>query len=128
MNDNSITIIASYTPLEAVVAASIIKNRYCDKVKIVYYSTDTLSNEQGNDGILSQNFRTKAGIKWEKKLFSKFDLTDCFLLVHHIDMPVIVFAQLYTGSFFVSQFCREAILNYLNVAHILYITPALFAG
>lgn len=67
------TIIASYTPLEAVIAAKEIKDAYKDNVKIVYYSTDTLSNEQGNDGLLSAEYRTKCGIRWEKELFSKFD-------------------------------------------------------
>ena len=67
------TIIASYTPLEAVIAAKEIKDSHEDKVKIVYYSTDTLSNEQGNDGLLSAEYRTKCGIRWEKELFAKFD-------------------------------------------------------
>lgn len=67
------TIIASYTPLEAVIAAKEIKDAHKDNVKIVYYSTDTLSNEQGNDGFLSAEYRTKCGIKWEKSLFSVFD-------------------------------------------------------
>ena len=68
-----VTIIASYTPLEAVVAAMKIKKKYPNAVKIVYYSTDTLSNEQSDGGILSRNYRTKSGINWEKKLFEVFD-------------------------------------------------------
>lgn len=67
------TIVASYTPLEAVIAAKEIKDSHKDKVKIVYYSTDTLSNEQGNDGLLPAKYRTKCGIRWEKELFAKFD-------------------------------------------------------
>ena len=67
------TIIASYTPLEAVIAAKEIKDSHKDNVRIVYYSTDTLSNEQGNDGLLSAKYRTKCGMRWEKELFAKFD-------------------------------------------------------
>lgn len=67
------TIIASYTPLEAVIAAKETKDSHKDRVKIVYYSTDTLSNEQGNDGLLPAEYRTKCGIRWEKELFAKFD-------------------------------------------------------
>lgn len=70
---NNVTIIASYTPLEAVIAAYKMKNKYLNKVKIIYYSADTLSNEQGDDGLLPASFRTKSGIKWEKKLFKNFD-------------------------------------------------------
>ncbi len=69
----SVTIIASYTPLEAVVAAMKIKKSYPETVKIVYYSTDTLSNEQSDDGILPKKYRTRLGISWEKKLFKVFD-------------------------------------------------------
>ena len=67
------TIVASYTPLEAVIAAKKIKDSHKDKVKIVYYSTDTLSNEQGDDGLLPAEYRTKCGMRWEKELFAKFD-------------------------------------------------------
>ena len=67
------TIVASYTPLEAVIAAKKIKDSHKDKVKIVYYSTDTLSNEQGNDGLLPAEYRTKCGMRWEKELFANFD-------------------------------------------------------
>lgn len=74
------TIIASYTPLEAVIAAKEIKDTYRDNVKIVYYSTDTLSNEHGEGGLLSAEYRKKCGIRWEKKLFASFDkilIMDC---------------------------------------------------
>ncbi|WP_177161454.1 glycosyltransferase [uncultured Fusobacterium sp.] len=67
------TIIASYTPLEAVFAAYKLKKIYKGKIKIVYYSTDTLSNEQGNNGLLPVSFREKCGMRWEKKLFSLYD-------------------------------------------------------
>ena len=68
-----IVIVASYTPLEAVIAAYKLKDKYKDRVKIVYYSADTLSNEMGNSGILSASYRQKCGRIWEKKLFKKFD-------------------------------------------------------
>lgn len=70
---DSATIVSSYTPLEAVVAAYKIKKKYKDKINIVYYSTDTLSNEQGSDGILPVSYRRRCGIRWEKKLFSLYD-------------------------------------------------------
>ena len=67
------TVIASYTPLEAVIAASKIKKIYKTRIKLVYYSTDTLSNEQGKSGILSESYRNKCGVRWERKLFSVYD-------------------------------------------------------
>lgn len=66
-------IIASYTPLEAVAALPLIKKKL-PSVKIVYYSTDTLSNEQGNSGLLSAEKRTQMGQKWEQAIFSVCDL------------------------------------------------------
>ena len=68
-----ITVVASVNPLEAVIAADKIKKKYPERVRSVYYCADTLSNEKGNDGILSAEYRTKCGIRWEKKLFESFD-------------------------------------------------------
>lgn len=67
-----ITLMASYTPLEAVVAVQKIKQKY-PHIKTVYYSTDTLSNEQGTSGILSADHREKCGYQWERNLFPWFD-------------------------------------------------------
>ena len=67
-----ITVIASYVPLEAVVALAQLKMQY-PQIKAVFYSTDTISNEQGEDGILSKEQRTKAGMRWEFKLFEIVD-------------------------------------------------------
>ncbi|MCX0373506.1 glycosyltransferase [Clostridium perfringens] len=66
------TIIASYVPLEAVAALELIKIEK-PKVKIIYYSADTLSNEQGNDGLLTSKKREQLGYKWEKRIFNKCD-------------------------------------------------------
>lgn len=66
------TVIASFVPLEAVAALKIIKDKRSD-IRTVYYSTDTLSNERGSDGFLSQNKRAKAGLRWENILFSSAD-------------------------------------------------------
>lgn len=77
---NSAKIIASYTPLEAVVAAAKLKKKYGQRIKAVYYSADTLSNEQGKSGILTEKYRRKQGYKWETKLFSACDrilIMDC---------------------------------------------------
>lgn len=69
---SEVTLIASYTPLEAVVAVQRIKQKY-PHIKTVYYSTDSLSNEQGTSGILSAGHREKCGYQWERKLFPWFD-------------------------------------------------------
>ena len=68
-----ITIVASFTPIEAVIAAYKLKLKYPKKVKIAYYSTDTLSNEQGDSGLLPAAYREKCGMRWEKRLFSVYD-------------------------------------------------------
>ena len=68
-----VVITASVNPLEAVIAADKIKRKYPGKVMTVYYCADTLSNEKGDDGILPAEYRTKCGIRWEKKLFESFD-------------------------------------------------------
>lgn len=73
IENQKLTIIASYTPLEAVIAAAKMKKKYPDLVRIAYYSADTLSNEQSEGGILSAEYRTASGIKWEKRLFDIFD-------------------------------------------------------
>ena len=67
-----VTVIATFTPVEAVVAAAKIKKCF-DDVKIVYYSLDTLSNEGGNSGFLSAKYRAEKGTQLEKRLFSCFD-------------------------------------------------------
>lgn len=67
------TVVASYTPVEACIAGMKAKKKYGDRIKSIIYSTDTLSNEQGVDGILSSEYRMKCGMRWEKKLFSCYD-------------------------------------------------------
>lgn len=69
----NVTVVASFTPLEAVLAGEILKREYKERVKFIYYSTDTLSNEQGEDGFLPASYRQKCGIRWEKRLFSAAD-------------------------------------------------------
>ena len=71
-SSNDTTIIASFTPLEAVYAMSILKKKY-PQVRSVYYSTDTLSNERGNSGILPKGYREERGLSWERKLFKNSD-------------------------------------------------------
>lgn len=72
-NDEHVVVIASVNPLEAVIATDRIKKKYPDSIKSVYYCADTLSNEKGDNGILSAEYRTKCGLMWEKKLFESFD-------------------------------------------------------
>ena len=67
--ESFVVIVASYAPIEAVIAAMKVRIKYPNKIRIVYYSTDTLSNEQGEGGFLSPEYRTKCGLKWEEKLF-----------------------------------------------------------
>jgi glycosyltransferase involved in cell wall biosynthesis len=71
--EEAVTIVASVNPLEAVVAADRVKQENSSKVKTVYYCADTLSNEKGDSGILSAEYRTKCGINWERQLFKSFD-------------------------------------------------------
>lgn len=71
--NKKVTIVASYTPIEAVIATAKVKEKYPKLVRTAYYSADTLSNEQGDDGILSASYRSKSGTRWEKKLFESFD-------------------------------------------------------
>jgi len=72
-DENDIFVIASYVPLEAVAALEILKKKH-PNVKTIYYSADTLSNEQGNSSILSQQKREVMGLKWEKRLFACSDM------------------------------------------------------
>lgn len=65
-------LIASYTPLEGLIAAKKLKDIY-PNIKIVFYSTDSLSNERGGDGFLSPKLREYFGLRWEYKLFPFFD-------------------------------------------------------
>lgn len=66
-------IVASYTPLEAVYAGMLLKKKYDNQIKAVFYSTDTLSNEQGTDAILSAERRRILGLRWEKRIFQTYD-------------------------------------------------------
>jgi len=86
--DKDAIVIASYTPLEAVAALPKIKKMFTD-VKIVYYSADTLSNEQGNGGILPAKYRESSGKKWENELFSVCDkimIMECHKEHYNIDI------------------------------------------
>ena len=66
------TVISTFTPLETNVA--VIKVLRDFKVKhSFFYSTDTLSAEQGNQGYLSPTRREELGYKWEQAIFSVFD-------------------------------------------------------
>lgn len=73
IEQKDVIIIASYTPLEAVASLIEIK-KVLPKAKIIYYSADTLSNEQGNSGFLSSEKREYMGYKWEKGIFDVCDL------------------------------------------------------
>ena len=80
--NNQTTIVASYTPLEAVVAMLKIKKAY-KGITTIFYSTDTLSNEKGNEGMLSIETRTAKGIKWEKRILSTVDMA--IIMECHMD-------------------------------------------
>lgn len=71
---DKVVLVSSYTPLEACIANARLKEKYANKVKSVIYSTDTLSNEMGEDGILSAEYRSTHGYKWEQYLFDRCDL------------------------------------------------------
>lgn len=65
------TIVAQYTPFEAIKAGEILKRRN-PYLKIVYYSVDTLSNE-GGYGLLPIFYRKREGLKRENYYFSAYD-------------------------------------------------------
>ena len=70
--DTNTTVIGTYTPLEAIVAVCKVKHAH-PRIKSVFYSADTLSNEIGNTGILPKYIRKALGFNWEKKIFSIVD-------------------------------------------------------
>ncbi len=71
-NKNDVTVVATYAPLEAAASTISIKKRN-PRIKAIFYSLDTLSNEMGV-GFLPQKLRRKLGQKWEKRIFSSVDL------------------------------------------------------
>lgn len=91
----SVKLVASYTPLEAAVAAAKLKKKYGSTIRTAFYSTDTLSNEQGAAGILPPDYRKKCGIRWEEKLFSVFDkilIMECHQ-AHYLSEPYRPFQE-----------------------------------
>lgn len=74
LNDNPYsTVVSTFTPIEAEVAVIAVKGLY-HNIKTVFYSTDTLSNELSNAGVMSSNMRKRYGLRWEKKIFELYDL------------------------------------------------------
>lgn len=90
-NEKDCVILASYTPIEAVVALTDFK-KHNQSVFSVYYSTDTLSNEHGNSGFLSPDRRERMGYKWECKMFSVYDM--------------ILIMQCHRAHYFTSKYSR----------------------
>lgn len=70
-NNNISTVVAVYTPIEAIKSGAILKKKY-SYLNLIYYSLDTLSNEKGY-GLLPEVFRSKIGFKHEKIFFSLYD-------------------------------------------------------
>lgn len=66
-----ITVVATYTPMEAVAAAALLKKRN-SQLKTVFYSLDTMSNE-GGKGFLPLKLRNALGKKHEVESFACFD-------------------------------------------------------
>lgn len=71
--EQKIILIATLNPLEAVIAARNVKKRFPNRINLVYYNLDTLSNEKSDNGYLSSEYRMNCGLKWEKQLFPSFD-------------------------------------------------------
>lgn len=65
------TVVASYTPMEAIKAGAKLKQIFPD-LKTVYYSLDTLSNESGT-GVLPKFMRSSNGQKRELNYFHLYD-------------------------------------------------------
>lgn len=70
--NEEIEIIAAYNPIETVIAGEILKTRHPELIA-VYYSADSLSNEKGNNGILSPSKRELLGKRMESRLFNLYD-------------------------------------------------------
>lgn len=99
--NNQITIVASYTPLEAVVAMLKIKKAY-KGITAIFYSTDTLSNEKGNEGMLSIETRTAKGIRWEKRILSNIDMAiimECHMNYYLGEQYKLFFPKMVTANF-----------------------------
>ena len=70
---DQIIVVSVVNPLEAAIAGAKLKKIYGSKCRAIYYCADTLSNEMGNEALLSNSYISRMGFKWEKKLFSIFD-------------------------------------------------------
>ena len=95
------TVIASYTPLEAVYGMYLAKKKH-PSIKTVYYSTDTLSNEKGNSGILPEWFRERKGLEWEKKIFAESNAV--LIMECHRDHYYTGLFKEYLDRFYLSNF------------------------
>lgn len=99
--NNQTTIVASYTPLEAVVAMLRIKKEY-KGITTIFYSTDTLSNEKGNEGMLSIETRTAKGIRWEKRILSTVDMAiimECHMNYYLGEQYKLFLSKIATANF-----------------------------
>ena len=67
------TVVSIVNPLETAIAGAELKKKYGSKCRAIYYCADTLSNEMGNESILSSEYRRKKGLEWEKHFFRIFD-------------------------------------------------------
>ena len=68
---DDVIVVASYTPIEAIKAGAQLKQLF-PRIRTVYYSLDTLSNESGF-GFLPEAVRTNMGLKQELKYFGVYD-------------------------------------------------------
>lgn len=73
-NIDQFIVVSVVNPLEAAIAGAELKKKYGASCRSIFYSADTLSNEMGNEALLSNSYRSRIGFKWEKKLFSIFDV------------------------------------------------------
>lgn len=100
-SDEEVTIIATFTPLEAVAALGRYKINH-PRIKAIYYSTDTLSNEQGENGFLSAENRRQKGVAWENKLFEIYD--GILIMECHKDFYVNSFRKQLTQKMRIANF------------------------
>ena len=70
--NEEIELVAAYNPIETVIAGGMLKSRHPELIA-VYYSADSLSNEKGNNGILSASKRELLGKRMESRLFNLYD-------------------------------------------------------
>lgn len=100
-DSKNVVVMATYTPVEACSALIKIKREF-PKVKTCFYSTDTLSNEKGDSGLLSSALRERLGRNWEYRILSIVD--QAIIMECHKDHYLSNFYEDFKGKFKFANF------------------------